>query len=59
MKKSYEVEVRRTSFITIWVEAENEDEAETLAFEEVANEQYHDHASWDIESIEEVTKQGE
>lgn len=57
--KSYEVEVRCTSFITVWVEAENEDEAETLAFKQIATERYHDHASWDIESIEEVTKQGE
>jgi ribosomal protein L20A (L18A) len=59
MKKSYEVEVRRTSFITIWVEAENEEQAETLAFEKIATEQYHDRASWDIESIEEVVTKGE
>lgn len=57
--KTYAVEVRRTSFITIWVDAETEEKAEALAFEKIAAEQYHDHASWDIESIEEVATQGE
>jgi hypothetical protein len=60
MKKTYEVELRRTSFITVTVEAENEDDAEALAWQEsVSFHNSHD-ASWDIESIEEVeTKESE
>lgn len=59
MKKSYEVELRRTSFIVVTVEAENEEQAEELAWQEYLDDSKHD-ASWDIESIEEVaTKQGE
>jgi hypothetical protein len=52
--KTYEVELRRTSFIVVTVEAENEDEAEALAWQEsMVFDGNHD-ASWDIESIEEV-----
>jgi hypothetical protein len=54
MKKTYEVELRRTSFITVWVDAENEDEAEALAWQESMTFHSHHDASWDIESIEEV-----
>jgi len=59
MKKTYEVELRRTSFITVTVEAENEEQAEELAWQEsLVMDSKHD-ASWDIESIEEVTNRGE
>lgn len=59
MKKTYEVELRRTSFITVTVEAEDEDEAERLAWQEaIVAADKHD-AAWDIESIEDVTTQGE
>ena len=34
MKKTYEVELRRTSFITVTVEAENEDDASDAAHED-------------------------
>lgn len=60
MKKTYEVELKRESYITIWVEALNEAHAEELAWEEIETGDYsHEDASWLIESIEEVTKQGE
>lgn len=56
--KKFEVELRRTSFIIVTVEAENADEAEALAFDTDAVKQ-ETYASWDIESVEEVTNQGE
>lgn len=64
MKKTYEVEMKRESYITIWVEAENEDEAEALAWQESMRFHSRHDASWGIESIEEVapreeTNQGE
>ena len=51
--KKFEVELRRTSFITVTVEAETAEEAEALAYDEgcVKLDTY---ASWEIESIEEV-----
>lgn len=54
MKKTFEVEARRTSFVTMWVEAETLEEAEALAHQEIAAEYYSDNASWDIEYIEEA-----
>ena len=33
--KTFEVELRRTSYITITVEAENEDDAEMLAWQQI------------------------
>jgi hypothetical protein len=52
--KTYEIELRRTSFVTVTVEAETVEEAEALAFQEVSPlpDKY---ASWDVESIEEVS----
>lgn len=53
--KTYEVELRRTSYITITVEAENEDDAEEKAWREIegGRTDIYD-AQWDVESIEEV-----
>jgi hypothetical protein len=52
--KTYEVELRRTSYITITVEAENEDEAETKAWQEIESDRADiNDANWDVESIEE------
>ena len=59
MKKTYEVELRRTSFIVVTVEAEYEADAEALAWQESMVFHANHDSSWDIESIEEVTKQGE
>ncbi len=49
--KTFEVELRRTSFVTVAVQAETVEEAEALAFEEVSSRP-DNYASWDVESIE-------
>lgn len=49
--KTFEVELRRTSFITVTVEADSAEEAEALAFEQAGADS--SYASWDVESIEE------
>jgi hypothetical protein len=51
--KTYDVELKRTSYITLTVEANSEDEAETKAWEECNDRPDSDDAVWDIESIEE------
>jgi hypothetical protein len=52
--KTYEVELRRTSYITVTVEAENEDEAETKAWQEIENGRTDiNDADWELGSIEE------
>jgi ribosomal protein L20A (L18A) len=53
--KTYEVELQRTSYITITVEAENEDDAEDKAWREIEGGRTDiNDAEWDIRSIEEV-----
>jgi ribosomal protein L20A (L18A) len=52
--KTFEVELQRTSYITVTVEAENEDDAEAKAYEEIANEHKYSDANWTTESIEEI-----
>ena len=51
--KTFEVELRRISFITITVEAETVEEAEALAFHEVGSRGDSGFANWEVESIEE------
>jgi hypothetical protein len=52
--KTYEIKIRRTSYIEVTIEAENKKHAEELAWEENAyrNERNED-ASYEVESIEE------
>ena len=50
--KTYQIELKRTSYISIEVEAETQDEAEALAWKGVENDYYRDDGHWDIESIE-------
>lgn len=53
--KTFEVELCRTSYITITVEAENEDDAETKAWAVVeADTANINDSNWDVESIEEI-----
>lgn len=53
--KTYEVELRRTSYITVTVEAENEEAAEELAWLELGKHEHEDsYADWALESIEEM-----
>jgi hypothetical protein len=51
---TYQVELKRTSYVTLTIEADSVDEAEELAWRELASDgSYGDSdAHWDIESIE-------
>jgi len=52
--KTYQIELKRTSYITVTVEAENKDDAVALAWQELERDNVNiEDASWDIESIEE------
>jgi hypothetical protein len=56
--KTYQVGLKCVSYTMITVEAENEDQAETLAYEELARHggsDADDH-SWETDSIEEFTQ---
>jgi hypothetical protein len=55
--KSYQVELKRVSYVNMYVEAQSQDEAEQLAWDELASDKSwgEGNASWDLESIEEVT----
>ena len=50
--KTYQIELKRTSYINLTIEAENVDEAEALAWKQVDQDYYRDDGHWDIESIE-------
>lgn len=51
--KSYSVEFKRTSYVTFQIEAEDEDQAEDKAWNELRNGDYnHDDADWETNSIE-------
>jgi hypothetical protein len=50
--KTYQIEMKRTSYINIEVEAESQDEAEALAWKGVEQDYYKDDGDWEIESIE-------
>jgi len=55
VKKTYEIELRRTSHIVLTIEAEDADQAEEKAWKELESGDYrHEDAAWDIEFIEEV-----
>lgn len=51
--KTYEVELRRISYIIVTVEAEDKDSAEVLAWQTVDTTPNSDDAMWDLNSIEE------
>jgi hypothetical protein len=53
--KTFEIELKRTSYITMTIEAETQDEAEALAWKKNDQDYYRDDGSWEIESIEELT----
>lgn len=50
--KTYHVELKRTSYVNLTIEAESEDEAENLAWKEIDQNYYRDDGSWELESIE-------
>jgi len=51
--KTYEVELKRTSYIVVTVEANSFAEAEDLAWREVEHMDAKSDGAWEIESIEE------
>lgn len=51
--KHYAVELSRTVYITIHVEARDMDEAETLAWCEIDNSNYHRDVDWELNDITE------
>ena len=59
--KTYEVELRYVSYTTITIEAENADEAEAIAWQELATDGSYrsDYGDWQLESIEETKPTGE
>jgi hypothetical protein len=53
--KTYEVEFQRTSYITVTVQAGNEDEAEDVAWAQLEADTVNiNDADWKVESVEEV-----
>lgn len=54
MSKVFEVELRRTSYIVITVEAENKGDAEEQAWRELGFREFVADATWELESIEEL-----
>lgn len=50
--KTFEIEFRRVSYITLWIDAESKEEAESKAWREVENNRADiNDAHWDIEYI--------
>lgn len=56
MKKTFEVELRYESYTTITVEADSAEEAEKIAWNELATDGSYrsDYGDWSLESIEEI-----
>lgn len=52
--KTYQIELKRVSYVNLTIEAESQDEAEALAWQELASDGSYgtESADWDIESIE-------
>lgn len=54
--KTYEIELRRTSYVIVTVEADTREKAEDIAWLELEKHEHKDgYADWQLESIEEVT----
>ncbi len=51
--KTYEIELKRVSYVTLEIEATSQDEAETLAWARINADYYKDDGNWELESIEE------
>ncbi len=50
--KTYQIEMKRTSYINLTIEAENEEAAEALAWKQIDADYYRDDGAWEIETIE-------
>lgn len=55
--KTYQVELKRVSYVTLTVEANNQDAAEDAAWLELQTGDYDDDgAEWNLELIEEIAQ---
>ncbi len=53
--KTYSIELRRTSFVNLTIEAETKEQAEDLAWKEIESYEYHSaNADWEIGFIDEL-----
>lgn len=53
--KTFEVELCRTSYVTVTVEADNEDDAETKAWARIEADNVNiNDSNWYVESVEEI-----
>jgi hypothetical protein len=53
--KTFEVELCRTSYVTVTVEADNEDDAETKAWAQIEADNVNiNDSQWGVESVEEI-----
>tara|TARA_R110000868_G_scaffold360017_1_gene622064 strand:+ start:1768 stop:1935 length:168 start_codon:yes stop_codon:yes gene_type:complete len=50
----FEVELKRESYVTYTIRADNPDEAEALAWEELERNNPREDGFWSVESIEDV-----
>lgn len=50
--KTYQIELKRVSYVNLTIEAANEEDAEAQAWEQVEADYYRDDGAWEIESIE-------
>lgn len=54
--KTYQIELRRTSFVTLTIEAESKDKAESLAWDEIESYEYDSaNADWEIGFIDQLS----
>jgi hypothetical protein len=50
--KTYQIELKRVSYVNLTIEADSLEKAEALAWKGVEQDYYRDDGHWDIESIE-------
>lgn len=50
--KTYQIELKRVSYVNLTIEAANEEDAEAQAWKQVEADYYRDGGAWEIESIE-------
>jgi len=56
--KTYQVELKRVSYVTLTVEADNDDQAEDIAWKELERYEHENgDAEWSLESISEMDEE--
>ena len=51
--RTYQIELKRTRYVNIMVDADSMEEAEAEAWKQIENDYYKDDGSWELEFIEE------